>query len=273
MTWSKTGGENVKVERLQKLISPNDGEAFASMNVDGSSPVLLVCEHACAEIPRKLGSLGLSEDALKSHIAWDIGALAVARQLAAKLDAALAYQRFSRLVYDCNRPPEASSAIPVKSEVFEIPGNKNLDDKLRRERVDEIYRPFQVGLTSLIRERAEMGRPTIVVTVHSYTPVYFGKTREVEVGILHDSDSRFADRILLAAEAAGTYKTLRNQPYGPEDGVTHTLVEHAQSAGLLNVMIEMRNDLVAQSDGQEAMSDFLAAVIRQCLPSGSSSEL
>jgi predicted N-formylglutamate amidohydrolase len=149
----------------------------------------------------------------------------------------------------------------------------HLDGGSRLQRVDEVYRPFQAGLASLIHKRLEVNQPPILVTVHSYTPVYFGEHREVEVGILHDSDTRFANRMLLSAEAAGTYKTLRNRPYGPADGVMHTLTEHGQSAELLNVMIEIRNDLIAQSDGQDAISDFLAGLIRQSLPSGASADL
>ena len=227
---------------------------------------MLVCEHASHRLPQNMGTLGLGPEALESHIAWDPGALAVSQLMAEQLDAALFYQRFSRLVYDCNRPPEAEAAMPAVSEIFDIPGNAGLSAADRLARTKAIYDPFRKGLAALIAARTAAGRPTVLVTMHSFTPVYHGKPRSVEVGILHDTDTRLADA-MLAAAAGGGFDTRRNEPYGPIDGVTHTLIEHGLKNSLLNVMIEIRNDLVSDETGQRVMAGYLAGLLGEGLAS------
>ncbi len=125
--WSDAGGVGAHARGAKADGGASDGTGWGGgcRGADrGEEPVLLVCEHASQRLPERIGSLGLSPDALSSHIAWDPGALAVCRLLSAALDATLVYQRFSRLVYDCNRPPEAESAMPQTSEIFAIPGNQ-----------------------------------------------------------------------------------------------------------------------------------------------------
>lgn len=224
-------------------------------NAGGASPVLLVCEHASNVIPERYGDLGLSSDELTSHVAWDPGADVVARSVATHLDAALVAARVSRLVYDCNRPPGASGAMPEKSEVFEIPGNKNLTEAQKSERIENIYLPFKDKLSSVISGSEQL---KVMVTVHSFTPVYFGGKRDLHIGILHDSDSRLADAMLQTAADFTSLDVRRNEPYGPEDGVTHTLIEHGLHHDLLNVMIEVRNDLLALEQDQQIIADLLA---------------
>ncbi len=230
-------------------------------NAAGSSPVLLVCEHASNRIPAEFGDLGLSEDALTSHIAWDPGALAVAENLSAILDARLIHSTISRLVYDCNRPPEAEDSIPARSERFDIPGNQHLDPRALDRRAEAAYRPFQHLMTRTLNEM----QTAVLVTVHSFTPVYFGKPRATEIGILHDTDSRLADEMLTLAGDHLPGLVQRNQPYGPADGVTHTLREHALIQGHLNVMLELRNDLIATTEQQQAMALALARTIAAAL--------
>lgn len=248
-----------------RFFTEAEGEAVAVENAAAKGDVLLVCEHASATVPEKYGTLGLTADVLSSHIAWDPGALAVSRLLSQKLDATLVYQRFSRLIYDCNRPPESSSAMPVKSEIHDIPGNFDLDDAEKFARTSALYVPFHDRVDAIIAERQANGQKTVVVTVHSFTPVYHGRFREVEVGILHDTDSRLADAMLRSAAAGIDVR--RNEPYGPDDGVTHTLRLHALPDGFLNVMIEIRNDLIATADDQSAMADFLYELMGKALSS------
>jgi predicted N-formylglutamate amidohydrolase len=246
------------------ILTSADGEAVVVENATADSGVVLVCEHASFVLPASAGNLGLSGEALSSHIAWDPGALAVARLLAGKLDGALIHQRFSRLIYDCNRPPESPAAMPEKSEIYEIPGNRELSPAERYARTAALYVPFHDRVTEEIVRLRSRGRRPVIVTVHSFTPVYFGKVRDVEIGILHDVDSRLADAMLHAAHG-GPYRVERNSPYGPEDGVTHSLRLHAIPYGHPNVMIEVRNDLISDSVGQEIMADYLAAVIAKAV--------
>ena len=233
----------------------------STLRPDGGSAVLLVCEHASRMIPQGLNRLGLDAAAAQSHIAWDPGALRVATLLSEALDATLIAQKVSRLVYDCNRPPESDQAVRAESEVFQIPGNTGLTAAQRQERTDYIYRPFRQALAEAVQTRKQ----TVLVTIHSFTPVYNGAPRAVEVGILHDTDRRLADAMLNAAVKDPKYNVQRNAPYGPEDGVTHTLKEHAIAQGLLNVMIEVRNDLLADGSGIKAVATWLQSLLTSAL--------
>ena len=247
------------------ILAKEEGDPVAVVNPDGKGAVLIVCEHASATIPRHFGDLGLPADALTSHIAWDPGALAVSLHLSRMLDATLVHQRFSRLIYDCNRPPDAPGAMPEVSEIYTIPGNAGLSAAAREARTEALYRPFHARIADIIAARTAQGQSTVLVTMHSFTPVYNGQPRSVEIGILHDSDARLADRMLAAGTAAGTYAIGRNEPYGPADGVTHTLRLHGLANGLMNVMIEVRNDLIAEENSQRVMADFLAGLLQEGL--------
>jgi len=228
------------------------------VNGQGASPVLLVCEHAGRTIPKALGTLGLEPSDLTRHIAWDIGAEGLARGMAAKLDAALVLQRYSRLVYDCNRPPESPGAMPPVSESTRIPGNEGLSAAERRRRTEAIYTPFHAAIARQLDLRLARGEAPVLVTIHSFTPVYKGERRFLDVGILHDRDARLADAMLESLASEPGLDTRRNEPYGPQDGVTHTLVKNALSRGIANVMIEVRNDLILRSADQAAMAERLA---------------
>lgn len=231
-------------------------------NLDAAGSVLLICEHASPYIPEHFQQLGLAEAHLESHAAWDPGALAVARRMSKRLDATLISAGVSRLVQDCNRPPEAADAMPVRSEVVEIPGNVDLSEAERAERTAAYYTPFH----DLIATRLSAMDAPVIITVHSFTPVFAGVAREVEIGILHDTDARLADVLLDHLPQHTTLNVQRNVPYGPEDGVTHTLKKHALEAGYLNVMLEVRNDLIASPATQLAIGDMLSCTILSALP-------
>ena len=228
------------------------------VNGDGRSPYVLVCEHASNRLPKSLGTLGLPRSELQRHIAWDIGAEQVARLLSRRIDAPLVLQRYSRLAYDCNRPPDSADAMPEISETTDIPGNQHLspDDKLRRTR--EIYRPFHATVADLLDRRAADGTRSMVVTIHSFTPVYKGTPRTVELGILYDRDSGLADKLITSFP---TVDARRNEPYGPRDGVLHTLNLHAAPRGLGHAMIEIRNDFLLDERGQVEWAERLSAAL------------
>ncbi|WP_212523542.1 N-formylglutamate amidohydrolase [Actibacterium sp. MT2.3-13A] len=239
--------------------------AVEVINPDGPGVALLLCEHASCHVPDRYDGLGLRAEWRESHAAWDPGARAVALSLSQALDAPLVASRVSRLVYDCNRPPEAESSMPVFSEVVEVPGNRDLPPEQRAERIATVYRPFCDSVTALIDARRARGLPTVLITIHSFTPVFYGKRRETEIGILHDADSRMADAMLAEAGRLPGRRVERNKPYGPEDGVTHSLKIHGIAQGLPNVMIEFRNDLVADDAGVEAMARDLMTMIGPAL--------
>jgi predicted N-formylglutamate amidohydrolase len=251
---------------VSSLLDPAEEAPVAIRRPDGASDVLLVCEHASRRLPRSLGTLGLDHATLESHIAWDIGGLAVAERLSDALDATLVAQTYSRLAYDCNRPPESAAAVPATSEIFDVPGNKDLTPDALKARADTFYHPFQDAVAAVVAARRAAGRRVAIVTMHTFTPVYFGAQRKVEIGVLHDADTRLADALLAAlAGAAAGMRVERNEPYGPADGVTHTLRLQALPHGLLNVMIEIRNDLVRSADGQEKLAGIIAGGLAAAL--------
>ncbi len=235
------------------------GTVVDVINPVGSHDVVLVCEHASPFIPANFNNLGLDPEAARSHIAWDPGALDTAKAMSQSLDAVLVAGCVSRLVYDCNRPPEAASAIPAVSEVYEIPGNQCLSDEARRARTEIFYRPFEKAVRQALSERKSA---PVLVTVHSFTPIFHGEKRDVEIGILHDDDARLADALL---NVACGYEVRRNEPYGPADGVTHTLKRQGMRRDLLNVMIEVRSDLISTPENCQAMGETLTRWIGQAL--------
>ena len=231
-------------------ITPRDGD------------LVLVCEHASNAFPAAWGDLGLTEAQREAHIAWDPGALPVARALAEALDATLIEARVSRLIYDLNRPPHSKGAMPEVSEIFEIPGNKDLSEAARLARTRAIYLPFHAALRAHLAERLAARRPTQIITVHSFTPIYHGAPRAVEFGVIHDADPTLAQAIVAEARARTPLKTELNAPYSAADEVTHTLALHATPMGLRNAMLEIRNDLIATPDTQKNMALTLAPVLK-----------
>jgi predicted N-formylglutamate amidohydrolase len=251
---------NISSEKPEKMNT--DFEAVQLENPDGTSPVLLICEHASNHFPPQFEGLGLSQEVQQSHVAWDPGAYAVMQRMSKILNAKMISGRVSRLIYDCNRPPEAKDAVPVRSEVYDVPGNRDLNVDQYMERVAQCYTPFHKQVTQAIN----WSKVTpVLVTIHSFTPVYFGSERATEVGILHDEDSRLADAMLAHAEQISDLKIERNEPYGPEDGVTHTLQRHGLEHGLLNVMIEVRNDLLKTEVQQDEMANLLSDLVQRAL--------
>lgn len=250
---------------MNGLLRPDEGEPVIVVNEKGPSPVVLICEHAGNVIPKSLGSLGLPPEDLTRHIAWDIGAEAVARGLSQALDAPLVLQRYSRLVYDCNRPPESPDAMPALSETTRIAANENLTSEARFQRIRSIYRPFHDAVSQLLDRRAAQGAASLLVTMHSFTPTYKGKRRHLDLGVLHDRDARLADLVLGLCARLKDVVVKRNEPYGPEDGVCHTLNLHGGARGLYHVMLEIRNDLISHEAGQAQWTAWLATILEQAV--------
>lgn len=232
---------------------------------DRGGDLILLCDHASNAFPAPWGDLGLSPDQRQAHIAWDPGALGLMRGLAARLDAACVAATVSRLIYDCNRAPDMVGAMPARSEVHEVPGNAVISAEERLARTRAVYLPFQTAVHALIAERIALGRRPAVITVHSFTPIYFGQPRDVEFGVIHDADDRLARAILAEAEARTDLSCGLNAPYSAADDVTHTLRLQATPYGLANAMLEIRNDLISTPATEAAMADRLAPVLAAAL--------
>lgn len=247
---------------MNQVETTAEPEVFPAIIENGHARgrVVLVCEHASNAFPARWGDLGLTAEQKRDHIAWDPGALGLARGLSRLLDAVLVHAPVSRLIYDCNRAPDMAGAMPARSEVHDIPGNSAISARMRAERTAAVYAPFHAGLHGVLTQRIALGLAPVVITIHSFTPVYHGKKRAVEFGVIHDADPTLAVAIVAAAAGCGL-RTELNAPYSAADDVTHTLRLQATPYGLPNAMLEIRNDLIATPDAEQAMADRLAPVL------------
>jgi predicted N-formylglutamate amidohydrolase len=227
--------------------------------------VLLLCEHASNHIPDDYRSLGLGDRDIERHIAWDIGALGLARQLSALLDAPLAYATYSRLLLDLNRDVSAPDSIVEHSEDTSIPGNVALPQAERRLRQSCLYQPFHQDVDALISGRLADGLHTAVVSIHSFTPRYNGVARPWHVGVISQDDRSLAEAMLASLRSETGLVVGDNEPYGPQDGVFHSVGRHGQARGLPCAMIEVRNDLLADATAQRQWAERLQRALLSAL--------
>jgi len=247
----------MEAARLDGL-APTD--AAKVTNRRGASPFVIVCDHASNFVPEEYGTLGLDRAELTRHIAWDPGALPVARRMADMLDATLVESCISRLIIDCNRPLDAADLIWEVSETTEVPGNRGLGADERARRVALAHRPYHDLIDAVVAERSKAGRATALIAVHSFTPVYKSVPRPWQIGIIHDDDARLAAPIIAALKKTDAIVGV-NEPYSPADRVYYTLERHARSRGLPCVMIEIRNDEIAEEKGQALWGDRLGGIL------------
>ncbi|WP_421932438.1 N-formylglutamate amidohydrolase [Phenylobacterium sp.] len=230
----------------------------------GACPLLLIGDHAGRAIPRSLGRLGLTASDLDGHIAWDIGVAGLGERLAVRLDAPFVAQAYSRLVIDCNRKPGAPAAIPEVSDGVAIPGNVGLTPEAVSARRGEIYQPYQDAIAEALDRRARQGRPTLLVSLHSFTPVMQGQARPWRMGVLHRDDSRFSRQVLdLLGRELGD-EAGDNQPYRMDE-TDNTVPLHADPRGLDYLELEVRQDLIAGPAGQDLVADLLARLLTEAL--------
>ncbi|MFO1169495.1 MAG: N-formylglutamate amidohydrolase [Hyphomicrobiaceae bacterium] len=239
---------------------PGDPPAVTVVNEAGRSPYVLLCEHASRYIPPRYGKLGLPDHELTRHIAWDIGAEGIARALSKALDAPLFLSGYSRLLIDCNRPIGAPTSIPEISETTAIPGNSGLDAAERQYRAEQFYWPFQKAIFAHLDERQRSKRPTIVFGVHTFTPVFKGFVRPWHAGVLYRKSEVFGEALLKHLAEPGLVLAA-NEPYVIEDDHDHTVPVHGEARGLDAVLIEVRQDLVAEHAGQAAWAARLARAL------------
>lgn len=246
-------------------LTPPDTYPAVVENRDGQGPAVVICEHASNAFPAEFGTLGLTEAERQAHIAWDPGALGLARGLARRLGAPLVHAPVSRLVYDCNRPPDAPGAMAAQSESYRIPGNAALSATARQRRTAAVYLPFHAGLCAVIAAALAAGRRPALITVHSFTPTWFGTPRAVELGVIREGAPGLAEVIAAIARRRTGLAVALDEPYSALDGVTHTLRLQAVPYGLDCAMLEIRNDLIATPEAEEAMSETLTPVLDEAL--------
>lgn len=244
------------------LLAADEPTPVFTEGLERRSRFLICVDHASARIPRRLGDLGLPAAELLRHVAWDIGALAVARRVAEALDAPLVAQNYSRLVIDCNRDPAVASSIPDTAEYHSVPGNLNLTDDERTQRRIEIFEPYHATIRRILDERGMSGIDTILIAQHSMTNVYKGSQRAMHAAVLYNRDRRFAGLVLDALRQDTGGLIADNEPYFVSDETDYTVPVHAEGRGLPYVEIELRQDLVTDATGQHTWAGHVTRALQ-----------
>ncbi|HYE46760.1 MAG TPA: N-formylglutamate amidohydrolase [Caulobacter sp.] len=235
-------------------------------NPGARSPYLLVGDHAGVAIPRTLGDLGLPPEAFLRHIAVDIGICGLGPLLADRLGACFISQHYSRLVIDCNRDPARADAIAEVSDGTDIPANLGLTPADRQARIEAIFQPYHARIATELDWRAAQGLPTVMIALHSFTPVMRAFARPWRYGVLHLPGSAFSDAALAALrEAFGDDLVGDNEPYRMDD-IDFTVPHHAIARGLDYLELEVRQDLLETPEGQAEVAAAIAPVLERLVP-------
>lgn len=247
-----------------RLLGRDEPAPFVVHRPKGRSDLFLTCDHAGKRIPQRLGDLGLPANERERHIAWDIGILETTKLISDRLDATLVEQVYSRLVCDCNRAPDMPSFIATISELTEIPANRNLPAEEIAARIAEIHKPYHDRIVELLDARAAEGKRSVLIAMHSFTPVFKGVSRPWQIGLLYNRDRRVAD--ILKELLAGTSLTVGdNEPYAITDTSDYGIPVHGEQRGIPHIEIEIRQDLIAAPAGQREWADRLAPMFDEVL--------
>ena len=239
------------------LLAPDEPAPYFMENEDGAAPVLLLCDHASRFIPRQLNKLGLDEAELARHIAWDIGAADVTRELSRHLDAPAMFSHFSRLIVDPNRGLDDPTLVPQISDGTIISGNRGLSPQAIEARIASFHRPYHQAVDRAIAARLSRGETPAIVSIHSFTPVIRGVERPWEIGILWCQDARIPGPLIERLRARGL-TVGDNEPYSAREGLGYTIELHADPRALPNVLIEVRQDLIDTHHGAADWATVLA---------------
>lgn len=255
-----------RVDSPATLLGADDPAPFTVHRAHGDSPFVLIADHAGQRIPARLGDLGLAQAELDRHIGWDIGIAGLAERLSQKLDAFAILQTYSRLVIDCNRPLEAPGSIVAVSDGTAVPGNEGLDDDAKTARALEIFAPYHARITQELDRRSEHSPAPVLISLHSFTPVFAGFARPWHTGVLYHRDTRLAHALREALRAEAGLVVGDNEPYAVSDTSDFAVPVHGEQRGLLHVELEIRQDLIADAAGQEDWAERLARILPGLLP-------
>jgi predicted N-formylglutamate amidohydrolase len=247
------------------LLDAGDPPPFSVFHREGRAELVMFCDHAGRAFPKVLGTLGLGRHELEQHIAWDIGIAGLGRRLARSLDAPFFMTAYSRLVIDCNRHLDDPTSMPQESDRIRVPGNRGLTLADRRLRQDEIFRPYHAALSREIAERIAAGRIPVVISLHSFTPVMNGFQRPWHVGVLWNRDARMPVPLMKRLAEEPGLVVGDNEPYSGRDGHGYSIKAHAEALGLAHALLEIRQDLIADEEGQARWADILHRVLKDVL--------
>ena len=236
---------------------------FLIEHADGKSPFVLTCDHAGCTIPHRLAGLGLSEHDRSTHVAWDLGVAALGRRLSARLDAFSIMHNYSRLVIDANRPPGAPDSIPTLSERTRIAANESLSSSDARKRFEEVFQPYHQRIRNELDVRSARACPSVLVALHSFTPVYMNEGRRWHVGVLYGRDPRLGRLVREGLRSDGTLIVGDNQPYSVSDASDYTIIVHGEQRGIPHMELEIRQDLLASESDVQSWAKRLGGVLEE----------
>jgi predicted N-formylglutamate amidohydrolase len=239
------------------LVAPSRNESYEILPGRSDAGLLVICDHAVNAIPEPYGLLGMPPDELQRHIAYDIGALAVARGISRSLGAPGIAACFSRLLIDVNRGLDDPTLIMRISDGAVVPGNRHLDAAERQRRVDRYYAPYHLAMDDLIEKCMAAGVPPVLLSIHSFTHAWKGKPRPWHAAILWDRDYRFPVPLLEALRAEDGIVVGENEPY---DGklAGDCMWQHGTRRGLPHTILEVRQDLIRDEAGQAEWAERIA---------------
>jgi predicted N-formylglutamate amidohydrolase len=250
---------------VKKLLGQSDPPPVGVRNGALKSPFMLICDHAGNAVPKALNDLGLSRNELDRHIGIDIGILGVSEVLADLLEAPLVFQRYSRLVVECNRLFTSPDSIATISDGTSVPQNAGVGDNDRSLRINEIAVPYHQEIASRLDQRAAADVPTILLSMHSFTPSLLARpsNRPWQIGLCYDADTRFTRHVLDAIEKIPNMIIGRNEPYGVDMLRDYSIPVHAEARQIPYAEFELRQDLISTMPGQREWGERLAVVVRE----------
>ena len=251
------------LDSSQELLRAQDPPPVGEERLEGPSPFLLTADHAGNAVPERLGGLGITLADLNRHIGIDIGIHGVSERLSALLDAPYIFQRYSRLVIDCNRPPGHPTSIAPLSDGTRVPANLDLSAAEAQRREHEIFCPYQKAIAGQIARMRLSGRAPAVIAMHSFTPKHgdYPAPRPWHIGVLFNRDDRLARPLIALLEAEGDLTVGINEPYAVDDSGDYAVPVHCEKGGLLHVELEIRQDLIESAGGQVGWAERLARLL------------
>lgn len=249
---------------MARLLGASDPPPVFAAEGGGQAPLMVLCEHASNAVPLSLAAFGVDARDMGRHIAWDIGARAVAERVATSIGACAVFSGYSRLVIDCNRPLWSKTLIPEVSDGTEIPGNRGLSWQAIAQRVEEIYLPYHLAVAEARGRFAARGVRPLMLFVHSFTPEMNGVARPWSIGAPHSVDCSVSRPFVDILRGVGGFEVGDDEPYGFGDySDDYSVVEHAISKGLNHLFLEIRQDEIADEAGVVLWSDRILSTLRK----------
>lgn len=247
-----------------RLLAADEPPPFEHYNPSGRAPAVLLCDHASRFVPRAMGNLGLGDADLARHIGWDIGIAEVTRALADRLDAPAVLSHFSRLIVDPNRAVGDPTLVPKLSDGVIVPANRDLSEAECGARLETFYRPYHAAIARALDAKTLAHDSFAVISMHSFTPVFQGRARPWQIGILWNRDARLPRPLIAGLRSMGL-SVGDNEPYSGRDGHGYSLHTHAEPRRLPHALIEVRQDLIDTRHGAADWAARLGRVLESLL--------